>query len=100
MRRYWLAVLLCLCIGPAWAREEALQLARLDARAHEVGDGVVLQEVHSLMPPDAVVGTCTAGTRAAFAQRAGLQGATLAWMAPRADRASGAVKAVNAQAAR
>lgn len=72
------------------------QLARLDVRAHEVGDAVVLQEVHSLMPPTAVVGECSAVTRAALAERTGLHGATLAWMAPRVDRARDDIKLVQA----
>lgn len=76
------------------------QLARLDAHAHALGDALVQQEVHSLMPPGIVVGKCTAATRKAHAQRTGLHGTTLAWMTPRADRATGAVKVVNAQAAR
>ncbi|GAB3744398.1 winged helix-turn-helix domain-containing protein [Lysobacter olei] len=76
------------------------QLARLDAQAHKVGDAIVQQEVHSLMPPGAVVGACTGATRAAFAQRTGLRGATLAWMAPRTDRAKGAIQVVTAQGAR
>ena len=82
-------------------REAAMrQLARLDAHAHALGDALVQQEVHSLMPPSVVVGKCTEATRRAFAQRTGLHGATLAWMAPRADQATGAIKVVNAQAAR
>lgn len=76
------------------------QLARLDAKAHHFNDALVLQEVHSLMPPDAVVGPCTGATRAAFAQRTGLGGVTLAWMAPRTDQAKGAIKVANARAAR
>jgi len=76
------------------------QLARLDAKAHHFNDALVLQEVHSLMPPDAVVGPCTGATRAAFAQRTGLRGVTLAWMAPRTDQAKGAIKVANARAAR
>lgn len=82
-------------------REAAMrQLARLDAHAHALGDALVQQEVHSLMPPNVVVGKCTESSRKAFAQRTGLHGANLAWMAPRADQATGAIKVVNAQAAR
>lgn len=61
------------------------QLARLDARAHALGDAIVQQELHDLMPPSTVIGQCSASTRAALARRTGLHGATLAWAAPRTD---------------
>lgn len=76
------------------------QLARLDAKAHALGDAVVQNEVHSLMPPGAVVDRCTEATRAALARRTGMRGATLAWMAPRSDLAPGAIKVANTRAAR
>ena len=82
-------------------REAALrQLARLDAHAHALGDVIVQQEVHSLMPPEVVVGKCTEGTRAALARKSALHGSTLAWMSPRADPPGSSIKVVNNRRAR
>lgn len=56
------------------------QLAQLDRRAHDLGDVATQVELHSLMPADVALASCTDSARSATLARTGLRGANLDWL--------------------